>query len=155
MKFSFQSIYIALHVAYQWKSASAFAPVAFVAPSPNLQEKSCNAAHLQYGRQSFLQMAKAEDDYVKADDWEALQALFASHCDKDGLMTKSTLEKDISAIQGLLVSTSILSVFIVLLSRAPGYDLENCCFRTHIRVSTCRICSSFVMLFHKCVKMSN
>jgi len=102
MKFSFQSIYIALHVACQWKSASAFAPVAFVAPSSNLQAKSCNAAHLQYGRQSFLQMAKAEDDYVKADDWEALQALFASHCDKDGLMTKSTLEKDISAIQGLL-----------------------------------------------------
>ncbi len=40
---------------------------------------------------------------MKADDGEALQALFASHCDKDGLMTKTTLETDISAIQELLV----------------------------------------------------
>ena len=95
-------------------------------------------------------MAKAEDDYVKADDWEALQALFASHCDKDGLMTKSTLEKDISAIQELLVSTSFLSVFIVLLSRAPGFDLTNCCFcrKKHIHASTCRKYSSFIMLLH-------
>jgi hypothetical protein len=53
-----------------------------------------------------LQMANdAKEEYVKADDGEALQALFASHCDKDGLMTKTTLETDISAIQELLVRT--------------------------------------------------
>jgi len=37
------------------------------------------------------------------DDGETLQTLFSSHCDKDGLMTKNTLQTDISAIKELLV----------------------------------------------------
>lgn len=40
---------------------------------------------------------------VMADDGEALQSLFSSHCDKDGLMTKNTLQTNISAIKELLV----------------------------------------------------
>lgn len=41
-------------------------------------------------------------DFVKADDGEALQALFEKQCDKDGLMTKASLVS-IPMIADLLV----------------------------------------------------
>lgn len=53
---------------------------------------------------SSLRMS-ADDDgviFVKADDLEALQALFAKECDAEGLMTKAALES-IPAIAELLV----------------------------------------------------
>lgn len=46
--------------------------------------------------------------YVKADDGEALQALFLRHCDKEGLMTKDVLQTEISAIRELLVRLFVL-----------------------------------------------
>ena len=42
-------------------------------------------------------------DFVKADDGEALQALFEKQCDQDGLMTKKSLVS-IPMIADLLVS---------------------------------------------------
>jgi hypothetical protein len=44
-----------------------------------------------------------EIEYVKADDGEALQALFAKQCDSNGLMTKEKL-RAVPAIADLLVS---------------------------------------------------
>jgi len=42
------------------------------------------------------------------EDGETIQALFSSHCDKDGLMTKNTLQTDISAIKELLAIGDLL-----------------------------------------------
>lgn len=44
-------------------------------------------------------------DFVKADDGEALQALFEQQCDEDGLMTKASLVS-IPMIADLLVCSS-------------------------------------------------
>lgn len=55
-------------------------------------------------------MSSAEGDnnnVPEAQDGEALQALFAKQCDKDGLMTKQML-KGIPAIQELLVRVCVL-----------------------------------------------
>lgn len=57
-------------------------------------------------------MSADQTNFVKADDGEALQELFSSYCDKDGLMTKNTLKTEISVIKELLVRRfHILSVF--------------------------------------------
>ena len=53
---------------------------------------------------------------VMADDGEALQSLFSSHCDKDGLMTKNTLQTDISAIKELLVRFYLWCPSLICLS---------------------------------------
>lgn len=56
--------------------------------------------------ESSLRMAADGSDdveFVRADDLEALQALFAKECDVDGLMSKASLEA-IPAIAELLVS---------------------------------------------------
>ena len=59
---------------------------------------------VQRNRNNFqLQMSADQTDFVKADDGEALQELFSSYCDKDGLMTKNTLKTEISVIKELLV----------------------------------------------------
>ncbi len=47
--------------------------------------------------------SNAEYNYVKADDSEALRALFEKQCDQDGLMTKNALVS-IPMIEELLVS---------------------------------------------------
>ena len=108
MKFSLQSICIALHVVCRLEYTASFAPMAFL-PSSNAPTRTSSrtiGTRQDYPNVIRLQMANdAKEEYVKADDGEALQALFASHCDKDGLMTKTTLETDISAIQELLVRT--------------------------------------------------
>lgn len=46
------------------------------------------------------------DDVPEAQDGEALQALFAKQCDKDGLMTKQMLMA-VPVIQELLVRAAI------------------------------------------------
>lgn len=107
MKFSLQSICIALHVVCRLEYTASFAPMAFL-PSSNAPTRTSSrtvGTRQDYPNVIRLQMANPKEEYVKADDGEALQALFASHCDKDGLMTKTTLETDISAIQELLVRT--------------------------------------------------
>ena len=81
----------------------AFVPSTLNVPSSSTSQGLSNLLHFRRDRFTWLQMASGQEEYVKADDGEALQALFASHCDKDGLMTKTTLETDISAIQELLV----------------------------------------------------
>jgi hypothetical protein len=51
--------------------------------------------------------SETDDDAPEAQDGEALQALFAKQCDKDGLMTKQML-KAVHAIQELLVRLCLL-----------------------------------------------
>eukprot|EP00550_Attheya_septentrionalis_P000751 CAMPEP_0198288210 /NCGR_PEP_ID=MMETSP1449-20131203/6798_1 /TAXON_ID=420275 /ORGANISM="Attheya septentrionalis, Strain CCMP2084" /LENGTH=582 /DNA_ID=CAMNT_0043986323 /DNA_START=238 /DNA_END=1986 /DNA_ORIENTATION=- len=63
---------------------------------------------------SLIQMSSSESniggeiEYVKADDGEALQALFAKQCDSNGLMTKEKL-RAVPAIADLLDVGDILS----------------------------------------------
>lgn len=71
-----------------------------------------SSIHIQLS--SSLRMSADGSNYVefvKADDLEALQALFAKECDADGLMTKASLEA-IPAIAELLVSELALLRFV-------------------------------------------
>ena len=63
-------------------------------------------------------------------DGEDLQALFAKHCDKDGLMTKQML-KEIPAIQELLVCmcVSVGLCFCVLYTTQNGPVMNTVCSR--------------------------
>ncbi len=63
-----------------------------------------------------LQMVSDGGGFVKADDGEALQSLFSTNCDKDGLMTKEDLQTKIVVIKELLVSKIYC---IPLLPHAP------------------------------------
>jgi hypothetical protein len=46
------------------------------------------------------------DDFVQADDFEALQKLFSKNCDDEGLMTRASVMQ-IPAISELMVSHSV------------------------------------------------
>jgi len=65
----------------------------------------------QQNKGLFMTNTNDAENIVKADDGAALQGLFASHCDEDGLMTKATLQTDISAIKELLVRTGTVTVY--------------------------------------------
>lgn len=71
-------------------------------------------------------------EFVKADDGEALQALFEKQCDKDGLMTKKSLVS-IPMIADLLVR-SILNTANIVKVRVKIAVLIHICsiFVTHI-----------------------
>jgi hypothetical protein len=43
-------------------------------------------------------------DFVEAEDLQSIQALFTNYCDKDGLMTKASLDK-VPAFKDMLVSS--------------------------------------------------
>lgn len=88
----------------------------------------------QKNRYDFqLQMSADQTDFVKADDGEALQELFSSYCDKDGLMTKNTLKTEISVVKELLVRGFLyflsfdISIFHIRISSYHNFlNLQGC-----------------------------
>ena len=105
MKFNLQVLYSA--IAYRGVDSFTF----FGQRSPVSQYSTSIGStcrfkvdEFQNNRYDFqLQMSADQTDFVKADDGEALQELFSSYCDKDGLMTKNTLKTEISVVKELLV----------------------------------------------------
>lgn len=71
----------------------------------------------------MLSLAAVDGDFVKAQDGEALQTLFAKQCDDDGLMTMDTLKK-VPAIAELLVSCCYLFIHS-LRPRKKKHLLQN------------------------------
>lgn len=78
-------------------------------------------------------MSADQTDFVKADDGEALQELFSSYCDKDGLMTKNTVKTEISVIKELLVRDFVyflsldISIFHIRISSYHNFlNLQGC-----------------------------
>ena len=61
---------------------------------------------LGFGRIKCFHLATPGDEFVEAEDLEALQALFTKYCDKEGLMTKEKVTK-IPPIGELLVSVCV------------------------------------------------
>ena len=72
-------------------------------------------AFLFLKRPSFLRMTST-GDFVSADDMGALQTLFNKYCDKEGLMTKTSVLQ-ITSISELIVST--------ILGSAPACSLAH------------------------------
>jgi hypothetical protein len=66
---------------------------------------------MKFLRTVELFMTSEDETLIKAEDGEALQTLFETFCDDDGLMTKETLLQDIVSIRELLVSRSLQSRF--------------------------------------------
>lgn len=74
---------------------------------------------LGFGRIKCFRLSKSEDEFVEAEDLEALQALFTKYCDKEGLMTKEKVTK-IPPIDEFLVSV---------------HKRKNWCFRLCSRIA--------------------
>lgn len=105
MKFNLQVLYFT--IAY--RGVDSFTSFGQRSSVPQYSTSLGSTCHFkidefQKNRYNFqLQMSADQTDFVKADDGEALQELFSSYCDKDGLMTKNTLKTEISVIKELLV----------------------------------------------------
>lgn len=71
--------------------------------------------------------SKSEDEFVEAEDLEALQALFTKYCDKEGLMTKEKVT-EIPPIDELLVSENEIIILASTYARETLRDLNagNC-----------------------------
>ena len=126
MRFNFQ----ALCAALVCQSVSSFAPnakpaFAFLTSSSIAKSSSTCTTRTSAPTPLMLMLTtKTKTNHailymsnVMADDGEALQSLFSSHCDKDGLMTKNTLQTDIAAIKELLVRFFILETVYWLIDR--------------------------------------
>lgn len=82
---------------------------------------------------SCVLFESSEEDYVEAEDLPAIQTLFSKHCDKDGLMTKSTLQNT-PPFDEMLVSL-LLSSLISWTRRS----MKNWIYSSRITPRQCRM----------------
>ena len=106
----------ALCAVFASQSVVSFAPQnrpAFL----SIAQSSSTCSHMMHSHPLSVQRSSALFMSSVKEDGETIQALFSSHCDKDGLMTKNTLQTDISAIKELLVRFYILMFAPIILHR--------------------------------------
>ena len=114
-----------------------------------------------FGRIKCFRLSKSEDEFVEAEDLEALQALFTKYCDKEGLMTKEKVTT-IPPIEELLVSECEMKIVASACAQELPRDwkyqkllliqtLKASCWnaiadmRNSVRVLTCYCYTLFVL----------
>ena len=104
-------------------------PVSFLHNQPlllPLRQNRCRSTPFPSGwlscRRTSDLKASTPEDFVPAEDLEALQALFAKYCDKEGLMTKAAVLQ-VPTIADLLVSLPWVLVVAVPGAATPRATL--------------------------------